>query len=79
MADLPVDRLTPDEPPFLCVGVDFFGLFVVKKGRSNVKHFGVVFTCCTLRAVHLEQGASLKTSSFVNALRRFIVSQESLD
>ncbi|XP_048241823.1 uncharacterized protein LOC125374660 [Haliotis rufescens] len=71
MADLPVDRLTAGEPPFSRVGVDFFGPFVVKRGRSNVKRYGVVFTCLALRAVHLELAASLDTSSCVNAFRRF--------
>ncbi|KAJ8041043.1 hypothetical protein HOLleu_15532 [Holothuria leucospilota] len=34
MADLPVSRITPDEPPFTRVGMDFFGPFEVKQGRS---------------------------------------------
>ena len=32
MADLPVDRLTADQPPFTCVGVDCFGPFQVRRG-----------------------------------------------
>lgn len=36
MADLPKERITPDEPPFTNVGVDFFGPFEVKRGRSTV-------------------------------------------
>ena len=34
MADLPVDRLTPDEPPFSRVGVDYFGPLEVEKGSE---------------------------------------------
>ena len=34
MADLPAERVTPDNPPFSYVGVDCFGPFVVKRGRS---------------------------------------------
>ena len=30
MADLPVDRITPEEPPFTSVGMDFFGPFQLK-------------------------------------------------
>lgn len=41
MADLPSDRVLPDDPPFTRVGVDYFGPFMVKRGRSLVKKYGV--------------------------------------
>ena len=72
MADLPVDRVTPDHPPFTFAAVDLFGPFLVKRGRSMVKRYGVLFTCLTTRAVHIEVAHSLSTDSFVNALRRFV-------
>ena len=72
MADLPVDRLTPDQPPFTSVGVDYFVPFKVKRGRSLVKRYGVIFTCLAIRAVHIEVSHSLDTDSFLLALRRFI-------
>ncbi|XP_049433246.1 uncharacterized protein LOC125889377 [Epinephelus fuscoguttatus] len=72
MADLPVDRVSPDEPPFSYVGVDYFGPFDIKRGRSLVKRYGVIFTCLVIRAVHIEVASSLDTDSFINALRRFI-------
>ncbi|XP_053389066.1 uncharacterized protein LOC128552084 [Mercenaria mercenaria] len=72
MSDLPEDRVTPNEPPFTRVGVDYFGPFEVKQGRSYVKRYGVIFTCLASRAVHLEVAASLDTDSYINALRRFI-------
>lgn len=37
-----------------------------------MKRYGVVFTCLSCRAIHLETANSLDTSSFINALRRFI-------
>ena len=72
MADLPEDRVTPNEPPFSNTGVDYFGPFAVKRGRSEVKRYGCIFTCMSTRAVHIEVAHSLDTDSFINALQRFI-------
>ncbi|PFX14229.1 hypothetical protein AWC38_SpisGene21626 [Stylophora pistillata] len=71
MADLPADRVTPDKPPFSFVGVDSFGPFWVKRARSQVKRYGVLFTCLGTRAIHLKVAQSMDTDSFVNSLRRF--------
>ena len=71
MADLPFDRVTPDMPPFTFVGVDFFGPILVKIGRSEVKRYGCLFTCLTVRAVHIEVAHSLDADSFINAMQRF--------
>jgi len=72
MAGLPSDRLTPDKPPFSYVGVDFFGPLQVKRGRTIVKRYGCLFTCLVMRAVHIEIAHTLETSSFIDALHRFI-------
>ena len=72
MANLPSDRVTPDKPPFTFVGIDCFGPFSVKRGRSLVKRYGIIFTCLTIRAVHIEVIHSMNTDSFVDSLRRFI-------
>jgi hypothetical protein len=72
MAELPTDRVIPDEPPFSSVGIDYFGPFMVKRGRSEIKKYGCIFTCLTIRAVHIEVADTLDTDSFINALRRFI-------
>ena len=69
MADLPLERTTI-EPPFTYCGVDVFGPFQVKEGRKTLKRYGVLFTCLSLRAVHIEVAASLETDSFIMALRR---------
>ena len=72
MADLPLDRIVPDTPPFTHTGVDYFGPLYVKQKRSTVKRYGAIFTCLVVRAVHIEIAHSLDTDSFIQALRRFI-------
>ncbi|XP_033627235.1 uncharacterized protein LOC117290093 [Asterias rubens] len=72
MADLPQNRVTPNKPPFSYVGVDCFGPFMVKQGRSLVKRYGCIFTCLVVRAVHIEVLHSLEADSFINGLQRFM-------
>ena len=76
MADLPNCRLQFDQPPFSSTGVDYFGPILVKQRRSIVKRYGCVFTCLTMRGVHIEIANSLDTDSFINALRRFIARRD---
>ena len=71
MANLPKERLTPEDPPFTSVGVDYFSPLYVQQGCSHVKRYGCVFTCLMTRAVHIEITSSLDTDSFINALRTF--------
>ena len=72
MADLPSCRLKDDNPPFTFIGVDLFGPILVRQGRSDLKRYGCIFTCLTVRAVHLEMMNGLDTDSFMNAFQRFI-------
>ncbi|XP_074661512.1 uncharacterized protein LOC141914144 [Tubulanus polymorphus] len=72
MADLPQERLGIGDPPFSNTGVDYFGPFTIKHRRSEVKRYGVIFSCMTSRAVHLEIAHSLETDSCINAYRRFV-------
>ena len=71
MADLPADRLQ-SAPAFTYCGADYFGPWLVKEGRKTVKRYGVLFTCLASRGVHIETAVALDSSSFINALRRFI-------
>jgi hypothetical protein len=76
MADLPEERVT-QAPPFSNVGIDVFGPWkvVTRRTRGGVaqsKRWAVIFTCLAIRAIHIELIESLDTSSFINALRRFM-------
>ena len=75
MADLPADRIEPN-PPFNNVGFDVFGPWLIRTrklrgGAAESKRWGLVFTCLSSRAIHIEVLESMDTSSFINALRRF--------
>lgn len=72
MADLPAARLHHNRRPFTYTGVDFFGPMEVTVGRKRLKRYGVMFTCLTVRAIHLEISESLSTDSTIMALRRMI-------
>ena len=71
MADLLEERLNASTA-FTNVGVDYFGPFLVKIGRRNEKRWFCLFTCLTMRAVHLEVVPKLDTDICLNAIMRFI-------
>ncbi len=76
MGDLPRDRVTPGEPPFTRVGMDYFCPLEIKQGRSIVKRHGVVFVCLASKAIHIEKAESLTTDACINVMiRRFISRQ----
>lgn len=70
MADLPDSRLAHHNRPFTHCGVDLFGPIEVTVGRRREQRYGVLFTCMTVRAVHIETVPSLTADSFIMALRR---------
>ncbi|XP_006816328.1 uncharacterized protein LOC102803533 [Saccoglossus kowalevskii] len=72
MAPLPAARVTPGEPPFSHVGIDYFGPLYVKYRRGTIKRYGCVFTCLAIRAVHIEVAHDLSTDSFIQSVWRFI-------
>ena len=72
MADLPPERLKLFSPPFTVTRVDLVGPFHLKYGRNKkIKSWGAVFTCATVRAIHLQILQDLSTEAFLHALRRF--------
>ena len=71
MSELPPLR-TSEAPPFTYIGVDMFGPFLIKNKRNETNRYGVMFTCLSVRAVHLEITHSMDTDSFIQALKRLI-------
>ena len=72
MANLPRERLEAFIRVFTNVGLDCFGPFNVVIGRRSSKRYGLLITCLSSRAVHIESLDSMDADSFIMALRRFI-------
>ncbi|XP_055842512.1 uncharacterized protein LOC129909456 [Episyrphus balteatus] len=72
MASLPYARLQPFQRPFSYTGVDYFGPLYVKVGRRLEKRWGMLLTCLTLRAIHIEIVYSLSSDSCILGFKRFI-------
>ena len=49
-----------------------FGPLITEVQRFNVKHYGCLFACLTIRAIHLELDYDLSTSSFIICFRRYL-------
>ncbi|XP_063635689.1 uncharacterized protein LOC134806062 [Cydia splendana] len=70
MGDLPAARMAHHQRAFTHCGVDLFGPMEVTVGRRREKRYAVLFTCLTVRAVHIEIVCSLTSDSLIMALRR---------
>ena len=68
MADLPASRLAAHNKPFFNTGCDYFGPLPYKEGRSERKAWGLLFTCLSTRAIHVELVTSLDLSNFIMAV-----------
>ena len=72
MADLPRERCEPGGAPFSFAGVDLFGIFYAKVGRSEVKRYGCLYTCFSTIVIHIEVLNNLETDTFSNGFVRFV-------
>ncbi|XP_054091903.1 uncharacterized protein LOC105220591 [Zeugodacus cucurbitae] len=72
MGPLPSDKLTPHVRPFSYTGLDYFGPVTITVRRSTEKRWVALFTCLTVRAVHLELAHDLSTDSCIIAIRNFV-------
>ncbi|KAL0881619.1 hypothetical protein ABMA27_001445 [Loxostege sticticalis] len=70
MGELPKARVAHHQRPFSFCGLDLFGPMEVTVGRRREKRYGVIFTCLTVRAIHIELVSSLTSDSLIMALRR---------
>ena len=55
--------------PFQFVGLDYLGL---KEGKEVIKSWVCLFTCLSVRAIHLEWVKDLTPQQFLASLRRFV-------
>ncbi|XP_063988328.1 uncharacterized protein LOC135168255 [Diachasmimorpha longicaudata] len=76
MGNLPGTRVAQTMRPFVNVGVDYCGPFLIKekkyRNRSKIKVYVAVFICLSVKAVHFELVSDLTTAGFLAALDRFI-------
>lgn len=73
MGNLPYARLAVGFNVFTYTGIDYFGPIKIVDGRISKKRWGVLFTCLTTRAIHLEIAHSMNTESCIMCIRNFIV------
>ena len=69
---LPKFRVAED-PPFMYTGVDFAGPLFIRTGNlaADSKVWICLYTCCVVRAIHLDIVPDLTTSAFIRSLKRF--------
>ena len=72
MADLSVERLAYQSPPFTNSVVDYFGPFYVTARRTTEKRWDFLFTCLTTRVVHVEMVPSMVAGSCVMGVEWFV-------
>ena len=74
LGEHPRARAATFEPAFSHTGIDYFRPFHTTTGTRNrtSKHWGVIFTCLTSRAIHLDIVDSLSMDACINALERFL-------
>ena len=70
IAPLPKVRLQ-DTPPFTVTGIDFTGAMYIRQDNTETKAYICLFTCATMRAVHLEVVTDLSMETFLLTFRRF--------
>ena len=57
---------------FTNTGLGYFGPLHIRQEKGQVKVWVCLFTCITVRAIHLELVEDMTAEQFLSALRRFI-------
>lgn len=71
MPDLPEERVKLSLP-FAFTGLDYFGPLLVNDNMSQEKRWVCLFTCLTVRAIHMEVVKDLSAEECTLAIRRFV-------
>jgi hypothetical protein len=67
MTPLPKERTDSDSPPFTVTGLDAFGPMIVKRGRIQLKRWGLILTCFAFQRGNL----SMKFDSGIGDIRLY--------
>ncbi|KAI5181997.1 hypothetical protein NEOKW01_2139, partial [Nematocida sp. AWRm80] len=75
--ELPEKPMLPDSRktrsyPFEHCGIDYFGPFDCKSDNGIIKVWGLLLTCFTTRAIHIDTVKSLSSNCLIRSLRKFI-------
>ena len=74
MPPWPRERVSRSHP-FQFVGLDYLGPLYVKQGTGLKKVWICLFTCLSIRAIHMEWVLDLTATQFLNCIRRFVSRQ----
>ena len=68
---LPAFRVT-EAPPFTFTGIDFAGPLYIKDTQGGQKKAWIcLYTCCVVRAVHLDLVTDMSVQTFLRSFKRF--------
>ena len=71
MAPLPTSKVVRSKA-FTNTGLYYFGPLYIRQGKDRVKVWVCLFTCITVRAIHLKLVENMTAEQFLSAVRRFI-------
>ncbi len=67
----PPDFRLREAPPFTATGIDYLGPLFVRTRDKSKKIWICLYTCCVMRAVHLDIVPDLTTEGFIRGFWRF--------